>query len=226
MIKTEIFYKRNFQPGPVSLASEPDAVVNLSTIEVVTTRAPDYHDYPELFRRIALVIRPLTDLLVIDGYKLRLFLVGAPLTTERRESVSYDLARPARKCHLISGDFREKVYPSDDRHRSSGIYELQQDMLAESIQFVAESAWSLLIITKRGNFFAESNLDRLYGSATEGVSPLSLVALNWRRVAFEACSHGDIIIKSWIEDLTRSALIVASAETLANLNCPPLVDAS
>jgi hypothetical protein len=70
-------------------------------------------------------------------------------------------------------------------------------------------------MSKGGDEFIGERIDQVYRAAIENVPPMALAGINLESLAAYLCCKGDIVIKSWVGDLYRNLIFIASPEVMS-----------
>ena len=75
---------------------------------------------------------------------------------------------------------------------------------------------SLLLLSARPDFLSDANLAAMYGAASAGVPPRTLVAMDYEQLSCALCSPGDVVIKTWGtgDDLYRNVMFISRPDIL------------
>ena len=158
--------------------------------------------------------------LFANGYRPWLFLVGAPLTAEKKAAIKvYDLAGPARKKDFLGSLQLSKTFLSGSYEREAGFYEIVGRRLCSALEFAISNSWSRIIFSDRPDFLGDECLTETFAAARSETPDMKLVAMNWKAVACSLCRQGDIILNVWIGDgeLTRTAQFIAAPKVFPAL---------
>ncbi len=180
-------------------------------------RTPDFHTEDALFRALSDSTAEFRTTIEQHGYQSWLLMIGPPLTHEQKSKVKvYDLANRARKASILGRIEIVKSYKVKNAHeRTVGIYNIEKGRFIEAIKYISVCPGSIVVMSKGGDEFIGERIDQVYRAAIENVPPMALAGINLESLAAYLCCKGDIVIKSWVGDLYRNLIFIASPEVMS-----------
>jgi hypothetical protein len=158
--------------------------------------APSWQDYRQLVQRCSDAAEPLTSQLFACGFEAAILLVGAAFNAESGQKYPHRrLARPLEETEIqIISRIEKTILLEPDMERTVGLYVISPSQISEVLWFVAQTSWSMLILSKRQVFSSNAFLKKLYESVAPEHNKVFL-QLDEHHLSQSICRYGDIVVR-------------------------------